>query len=84
MRKSELSEGQIIGILKQQRSGILLPILWNKQIDSFKWKSKYGGLEISGVGRLKQLEAEYTNTNYTSRTQSSTSDSLRMACICWC
>jgi putative transposase len=67
MRKSELSEGQIIGTLKQQGSGILLPILWNRRIDCFKWKSKYGGLEISGVRRLKQLEAEYANTSHTQR-----------------
>jgi hypothetical protein len=53
---SKLSEGQIIGTLKQQNLSLLLPRLWNRQIDSVKWQSKHGGLKIS---EMRLLQAKY-------------------------
>jgi putative transposase len=62
MRKSKFSESQIIGAIKQSESGIpVQEICRNLGIGRatfYKWKSKYGGLEVSDMKRLKELEAE--------------------------
>ncbi len=62
MKKSKFSESQIIGILKQYESGIKVADLCRKysisQPTFYKWKSKYSGLEVNQLRRLKELEAE--------------------------
>jgi putative transposase len=56
------NEVQIIGILKEQESGIKVSEICRRHGLSpatfYQWKSKYGGLEISEMKRLKSLEAE--------------------------
>ena len=62
MRKSRFSESQIIGALKQSEAGIPVQEICRDlgigRATFYKWKSKYGGLEISDMKRLKELEAE--------------------------
>lgn len=62
MKKSRFSESQILGILKEAEAGVQVQDIWRKyNISSgtyYKWKSKYGGMEVSGVKRLKELEGE--------------------------
>ena len=62
MRKSRFSEEQIIGILKKHQAGIGAKELCRKHGISdgtfYKWRSKYGGMEVSEAKRLKALEAE--------------------------
>jgi len=62
MKRSRYSEEQIIRILKEAETGIPLLDLCRKygigKSTFYKWKSKYGGLEVSDVRRLKALEAE--------------------------
>ena len=56
------SEEQIIAVLKQADAGIPIPDLCRQHgISSatfYKWKSKFGGMEISDAKRLRSLEAE--------------------------
>lgn len=62
MKRSRYSEEQIIRIQKEAETGIPLPDVCRKYGISrstfYKWKSKYGGLDVSDVKRLKALEAE--------------------------
>lgn len=62
MRKSRFSDEQIIAILKEHQAGISAADLCRKHGLSdatfYKWRSKYGGMEVSDVKRLKQLEDE--------------------------
>ena len=62
MRKSRFSEEQIIGILKEHQVGIGAKELCRKHGISdatfYKWRSKYGGMEVSDARRLKTLESE--------------------------
>lgn len=62
MKKSRFSEEQIVAILKEQESGVKTADVCRRHgISSatfFKWKAKYGGLEVSDAKRLKALEDE--------------------------
>jgi len=62
MKRKRFSEEQIIGILKEGESGLPVKELVRKHGISegtyYRWKSKFGGLEISEARRLKALEAE--------------------------
>ena len=62
MRKSHCSEEQIIGILKRVDAGQKVADLCREQGisegTSYRWKAQYGGLEVSQLRRLRQLEEE--------------------------
>ena len=62
MKRNRFSEEQIIGYLKQAEAGIEVKALCRQGgfSDSafYKWRSKYGGLEVSEAKRLKDLERE--------------------------
>jgi putative transposase len=62
MKRKRFSEEQIVGILKEHEAGIAVSELCRKHGVSdasiYKWKAKYGGLEVSEAKRLKQLEDE--------------------------
>ena len=62
MKRKRFSEEQIIGILKEHEAGIPVSDLCSKHGVSdasiYKWKARYGGLDVSEAKRLKQLEDE--------------------------
>jgi putative transposase len=62
MKRSRFSEEQIIAILKEQESGAKTADVCRKYGVSgatfYKWKAKYGGMEVSEAKRLKALEDE--------------------------
>ena len=62
MKGSRLSEEQIIGILREQEAGATTADVCRKhgisEATFYKWKAKFGGLEVSDAKRLKALEDE--------------------------
>ena len=62
MKRSRFSEEQSIGILKEQEAGMATADVCRKHGVSsatfYKWKARYGGLEVSDARRLKALEDE--------------------------
>ena len=62
MKISKFSEEQIIAILREQEAGAKTADVCRRNgISSatlYSWKSRYGGLEVSDVKRLKALEEE--------------------------
>jgi putative transposase len=64
MKRSRFSEEQIIGILKEHEAGVSVADLCRKHGVSdasiYKWKAKFGGMEVSEAKRLKTLADENT------------------------
>ena len=62
MKRKRFSEAQIIGVLKEAEVGVKKQELCRKhgitEQTFYRWRSKYGGLPVADVTRLKQLEAE--------------------------
>ncbi len=62
MKRNRFSEEQIIAVLKEQEAGMATADVCRRHgISSatfYKWKAKYGGLEVSDARRLRSLEEE--------------------------
>lgn len=62
MNKSRFSNSQILSILKQVEGGQIVPEICREHGISaatfYKWRAKYGGMDVSLMSRLKELEAE--------------------------
>lgn len=62
MKKSTFSESQIVKILAQQESGQKVADICREhgisQATFYGWKRKYGGMGVSELKRMKELEAE--------------------------
>jgi putative transposase len=62
MRRSKYSEEQVIGILKEHDAGISTAEICRKYGVSnatfYKWRGKFGGMEVSDARKLKALEDE--------------------------
>ena len=62
MRKSKYTEEQIIGFLKQVEAGLPVKDVCRKggfsEATFYKWRSKFGGMEVPDAKRLRELGAE--------------------------
>ena len=62
MRKSRFTEEQVIAILAEQERGLATAEVCRKHGISpntfYKWKSKFGGMDVSEARKLKSLETE--------------------------
>ena len=62
MKKTKFTEAKIVAILKEGEAGISAPELARKhgisQGTFYNWKAKYGGMELSDLKRLKEVESE--------------------------
>ena len=62
MKKSKFSDSQIIEALKRVEGGLSVPELCRElgisSATFYKWRAKYGGLDVSMMARMKELEAE--------------------------
>ena len=62
MKTSKYSDSQIMAILKEAEAGTPVPEICREHGMSsatfYKWRSKYGGMDVSVVKRLQELEDE--------------------------
>lgn len=62
MKKSRFTDAQIIGIVKEHDAGVPAKDLCRKYGVSpptfYKWKSKFGGMDVSDVAKMRALQDE--------------------------
>ena len=62
MKKSKYTDSQIMAILKQVTNGIPVPDICRENSFSsatfYKWRSRYGGMDLPMITKLKELELE--------------------------
>ena len=62
MRTSKYSEEQVIGFLNQATAGLPVKELCRQagfsEATFYKWRAKFGGLQVSEAARLRELEGE--------------------------
>lgn len=82
MRKSRFSEAQIVGIIKESDAGANTKELCRKHGIStntfYKWKAKFGGMEVSDVAKMRAIEDENRRLKRIVANQSLEIDALKI------
>ncbi len=82
MKRSRFSEVQIVGILKEHEAGLATNEVCRKHGISpatfYSWKSKFGGLEVSDVAKIKALDDENSRLKRIVADQALNIDVLKM------
>ncbi len=82
MRKSRFSEAQIVGIIKESDAGANTKELCRKHGIStntfYKWKAKFGGMEVSDVAKMRVIEDENRRLKRIVANQSLEIDALKI------
>lgn len=64
MKKSKFTDSQIMEALKRVEAGLSVPEICRElgisSATFYKWRAKFGGMDVSMITRLKELEAENT------------------------
>ena len=83
MKKSRFSETQIVAILKEHEAGVATKDLCRRHGVSpatfYSWKSKFGGMEVSDVAKMRSLEDENRRLKRIVADQALNIDVLKMA-----
>lgn len=62
MKKTRFTEAKIIAILKEQEAGVKVSALAREhgisETTIYNWKARYGGMDVSELKRVKQIEEE--------------------------
>lgn len=62
MKKSRFTDSQIIEAIKRAEAGLAVPALCRElgisSATFYTWRSKFGGMDVSMMSRMKELEAE--------------------------
>ena len=62
MRKSKFTDSQVMDVLKRVEAGLSVPEICRElgisSATFYKWRAKFGGMDVSMIARLKELEAE--------------------------
>jgi putative transposase len=62
MKKSKFTDSQIMAALKQAENGIPVPQICRElgisSATFYKWRAKFGGMDVSMMARMKELEDE--------------------------
>jgi putative transposase len=83
VKKSRFTETQIVAILKEHEAGVATKDLCRRHGVSpatfYSWKSKFGGMEVSDVAKMKALEDENRRLKRIVADQALNIDVLKMA-----
>jgi putative transposase len=62
MKKSKFTDSQIMAALKRAETGIAVPEICRElgisSATFYKWRAKFGGMDVSMMARMKELEEE--------------------------
>lgn len=62
MKRSRFTDSQIMAVLKQAENGTAVPDLCREHSVStatfYKWRAKFGGMDVSMMAKMKELEDE--------------------------
>lgn len=85
VKRNGFSEEQIIGILKEHEAGVPVADLCRthgvSSASIYKWKAKYGGMDVSEAKRLKSLEDENTKLKKLLADATAIALALRSGCL---